>query len=121
MTMIDNPEAYREFCLALGDVAEKMPFGKFAARYETILALYVEGHMFTYADVADFHTIYIKVNPGTIDDLYADYECVGPPMNMSKRHWISVRIGEDMPDKEVQELIRKAFDIVKAKYGKKRQ
>lgn len=39
-------EEFRKYCLSLGDVSEKMPFGKFAARYDSILAFYVYGHMF---------------------------------------------------------------------------
>lgn len=118
--MIDNPEAYREYCLALGEVSEKMPFGKFAPRYETILALYTLGHIFTYADVSDFTVIYVKVNPDTIDELYAGYDSIGPPMNMSRRHWVSIQIGGDMPDAKVQELLAEAYQIVRKQYTKKR-
>lgn len=118
--MMDNPESYREFCLSLGDVTEKMPFGNFSPRYASVLALYTEGHMFTYADVADFTIIYLKVSPDKVDELYASYDAVGEPMNMSKRHWIGVRLGEDMDDKTLRSLLREAYEIVKKQYAKKR-
>lgn len=117
--MIDNAEAYREYCLSLGNVEEKMPFGKFAPRYETVLALYVEGHMFTYADVADFGTLNIKVSPDVADELRARYCAVEPPMNLSPRHWVGVRLGEDMDDTTVCKLLRDAYRIVREQYTKK--
>jgi len=47
-------EEFRKYCLSLGDVSEKMPFGKFAARYDSILAFYVYGHMFCFIDIDNF-------------------------------------------------------------------
>lgn len=118
--MISNQEAYRDFCLSLGsDVTEKMPFGKFAARYDSILVLYVEGHMFTYADMADYSRIYLKVDTEKVDELYARYTAVSAPLNMSKRHWVSVAIDGDMDEATLCGLIREAYGLVKEKYKRK--
>lgn len=119
--MLDNPEGYREFCLSLGDVTEKMPFGKFAERYASVLALYVEGHMFTYADTADYGLLNIKVSPLVVDELHARWAAVGLPMNLSKRHWVSVDVRSDMPEAEIETLLRNAYDIVRRQYTKKRR
>lgn len=112
-----SAEEYRTFCLSLGEVGEKMPFGKFAARYASIIAFYVEGHMFSYADIASFETIYLKVHPEVVDELYAGYTAVGAPLNMSKRHWIGINIRDDMSWSQIQELLREAFKIVQKQYG----
>ena len=36
-----NIEEFREYCLSLGEVKEKMPFGKFAQRFDSLLVFYV--------------------------------------------------------------------------------
>lgn len=115
---IADPDAYREFCLSLGEVTEKMPFGNFAPRYASILALYVMGHMFTYTDVADYTIIYLKVDTNEVDELYAQYSAVEKPMNMSPRHWVGIRLESDMPPARICELIVKAYEIVKQQYTK---
>lgn len=117
---LDNAEDYRAFCLALADdVTEKMPFGKFAERFAGILALYVNGHMFTYADTDSFAIINVKVPPETVDELYARYTAVTPPMNISKRHWVGINVHADMPPHVLRALLRQAYGIVKDKYRKK--
>lgn len=45
-----NIEELRDFCLSLGDVTEKTPFGKFARRFDSVLAFYVCGHIFCMTD-----------------------------------------------------------------------
>lgn len=118
--IIDNPQTYREFCLSLGEVTEKMPFGNFAPRFASILALYTQGHMFTYADVDDFKSVYLKADPMEIEHLYAVYDCVGEPLNMSKKYWVRIDLGSDMPQEVLCDLLRKAYDIVFKKYSKKK-
>lgn len=113
-----SPEEYREYCLSLGEVSEKMPFGNFAERYASIIAFYVNGHMFSYADIANFEVLYIKVSPDIVDDLYAEYSAVGAPLNMSKRHWIGVNIHDDMSFEKIKALIAEAYEIVRTKYAK---
>ncbi len=59
-------EEFRKYCLSLGDVSEKMPFGKFAARYDSILAFYVYGHMFCFIDIDNFTFVNVKSTPDEI-------------------------------------------------------
>ncbi len=49
-----NIEEFREYCLSLGEVKEKMPFGKFAQRFDSLLVFYVLDHMFCFVDIEDF-------------------------------------------------------------------
>lgn len=117
--MMDNAEDYREYCLGLGDVTEKMPFGRFAPRFASILALYTEGHMFTYADVADFSLVTLKAEPSRIDGLYERYSGVQAPLNLSRRYWVGVRVGpgSDVPDSLLRSLLADAYALVRAKYA----
>ena len=40
---------------------------------------------------------------------------------MNKKHWISVYFNQDIPDKEIKELVRKSYDIVAKSLTKKEQ
>ena len=64
-----NSEVFRKYCLSLGNVSEKMPFGKFAARYDSILAFYVCGHMFCFIDIDNFTFVNVKSTPDEIEDI----------------------------------------------------
>lgn len=55
-----NIEELRDFCLSLGYVTEKTPFGKFARRFDSVLAFYVCGHIFCMTDLNDFSTVTLK-------------------------------------------------------------
>ena len=105
-----NIEDYREYCLSLGnDIEEKLPFQKFKN----------VGHMFSFFDCNDFSVISLKCQPERIEDLKAQYKCIGNPYNESPKHWIGIN-PLTAPDDLLQELTRNSFEIVKAKYASKR-
>ena len=112
-----NIEAYREYCLSLGEgIEEKLPFQKFKSG-EGVLAFYVAGHMFSFFDCNDFSVISLKFQPERIEELKAQHECVGNPYNESPKHWIGVSPAS-APDELLKELTRNSYEIVKAKYAK---
>jgi len=85
-----NIEDYRKYCLSLDDdVEEKLPFQKFK-NGEGVLVFYVIGHMFSFFDCNDFSVITLKCQPERIEDLKAQYECIGKPYNESPKHWIGI-------------------------------
>ena len=114
-----NIEDYREYCLSLGaDVEEKLPFQKFKSG-DGVLVFYVMGHMFSFFDCNDFSVISMKCQPERIEDLKAQYDCIGNPYNESPKHWIGLT-PNTAADDLLQELTRNSYDIVKAKYASKR-
>jgi predicted DNA-binding protein (MmcQ/YjbR family) len=56
--------------------------------------------------------------PERIEDLKAQYECIGNPFNESSKHWIGID-PNSAPDDLLQELTRNSYEIVKEKYTKK--
>lgn len=118
-TFVGNPEAWRALCLSVGEVEERMPFGAFAPRFASILAFYTLGHMFAFADVDDFTAVNVKVDPAEVDELHARYVAVDGPMNLSRRHWVSVRLGSDMDDAALRDLLRRAYGVVRRQYTKR--
>lgn len=113
-----NIEDYRDYCLSLGDdIEEKFPFQKFKSG-EGVLVFYVSGHMFSFFDCNDFSVISLKCQPERIDDLKAQFDCIGRPYNESPKHWIGIHPAE-APDDLLKQLTRNSYEIVKAKYGKR--
>ena len=114
-----NIDEYRDYCLSLGDdVEEKLPFQKIK-NGEGVLVFYVCGHMFSFFDCNNFHVISLKCPPETIDELKAQYDCIGNPYNESPKHWIGID-PHSAPDDLLKELTLNSYEIVKQKYNRKR-
>ncbi len=105
-------EEFREYCLSLGDVTEKMPFGKFAKRYDSILAFYVTEHMFCLIDIENFSFVNIRSTPEEIENIRASYYSVGNPVNPTMRHWIRLDLYGDIPMKNILKLVKRAYEII---------
>lgn len=112
-------ERFREYCLSFDEVTEKTPFGKFAARFDSVLVFYVCGHMFCMVDMDDFHYAVVKNTPEMIAQLHETSNSVGHLRNMSPKYWIQLNFGRDIPDTEILDLVKQSYRIVKAKYIKK--
>lgn len=113
-------DRFRGYCLALEGVSEKMPFGRFAVRYESVLAFYVLGHMFCFVDIDDFTSVDVKSSPDEIAELQARYVSWERPLNRSLRHWIRIRFDGDVADETIYELVARAYDLVRQQYGASR-
>jgi predicted DNA-binding protein (MmcQ/YjbR family) len=109
-------EGFREYCLSLPGVTEGTPFEKFSRGKFTILVFYVSGHMFCYFNIDDFSSITIKCDPGEMVELKERYQAIGEPFNGDKRYWISVRLGQDVSDDKVRELVSNSYRLVAQKY-----
>lgn len=113
-----NLENFRNYCLSLGNVTEKMPFGKFAKRYDSILVFYVCGHMFCFIDIDNFTFANIRLTPEELDELRAGYTSLSNPINCSMRYWIQLDFNGDIPDSIIYDKVQRAYNVVKSKYTK---
>lgn len=111
-------ERFREYCLSFEGVTEKTPFGKFAARFDSVLVFYVCDHMFCMVDIDDFHYVVVKNTPEKIAQLHESSNSVVCQRNMSAKYWIQLYFGGDIPDSEILEYVRQSYEIVKSKYNK---
>lgn len=114
-----NIEELREYCLSLGDVTEKTPFGKFASRFDSVLVFYVCDHMFCMVDMDDFTYAVVKNTPEKITELHETRQSVKSQRNMMAKYWIQLNFGGDVSYAEILDLVRQSYEIVKAKYTKK--
>jgi predicted DNA-binding protein (MmcQ/YjbR family) len=111
-----NIEDLREYCLSLPGVTEGTPFEKFSRGKFTILVFYVSGHMFCYFNIDDFNAVTIKCDPAEMAELKERYMAVGEPYNGDKRHWMSVAIGQDVPDDVLKAMVRRSHELVAKQY-----
>ena len=85
-------EAFREYCLSLGDVEEKLPFAKMPGG-DTVLAFYVNGHTFCYCDIDDFKTVIVKCQAERIPELLENTKGICPPDNhFNAKYWIGLEV-----------------------------
>ncbi|MDE6492642.1 MAG: MmcQ/YjbR family DNA-binding protein [Lactobacillus sp.] len=116
-----NIEDFRDYCLSMEGVTEKTPFGKFARRYDSILVFYILGHMFCFADMDNFTSVTVKSAPDEIEEIRMNHLSVSGPLNQSLRHWVQLNLNGDISDSEIYALVKRAYDIIKAKYTPKRK
>lgn len=115
-----NIEDFRTFCLSLKGVQDKMPFEKAASEYDrNLLVFYVVDKWFCFVNIDVFDFCNMKCDPEQIADLQDRYEGIRPGYHMNKKHWISVYFDKDVPDKTIQELVKRSYDMVVASLSKK--
>ena len=116
-----NIEELRDYCLSMDGVTEKTPFGKFARRFDSVLVFYILDHMFCLTDMDDFASVTVKAEPEVIEELKMTRSSVSSHRNMSERHWIQLNLNGDVSDRELNDLVQRSYEIVKAKYSGKRK
>ena len=114
-----NIEDFREYCISMEGVTEKIPFAKFAPRFNSTIVFYVLGHMFCMVDMEDFTSVSFRSTPEDIAEITERYSAVAPPVNKAMKLWIRIKLNEDMPDKEIYSYVKRAYEIVRDKYAKK--
>ena len=103
-----NIETFREFCLSFPETTEEFPFD------ENTLVFKVAGKMFALCDVDDFESINLKCDPDEALLLRDQYEEVVPGYHMNKKHWNTVSMQSNLPDKLLREWIETSYRLVLA-------
>ncbi len=97
-----------------------MPFPNVPDKYsQDVLCFYVASKWFCFVNIEVFDFCCIKCNPDEMEELRATYTGIKPGWHMNKKHWISVYFNQDVPDKEIKELVKKSYDIVVKSLTKK--
>ena len=97
-----NIEDYREYCLSVKGATECMPFD------EHTLVFKVMDKMFTFATLRPKNGRFwadMKCNPDKSEELIEQYEDIFWGPFSDKKHWITVYLEGDVPDKLIKELI----------------
>ena len=98
----------RATCLALPGTQEELPFGP------QTLVFKVGGKIYALAAIEPFDHLTVKCDPERAVALRDRYGAVQPGYHMNKRHWNTLWLGQDLPDREVLHWVNHAYKRVVA-------
>ena len=108
-----NIETFRDFCLDKAGTSEGFPFD------EKTLVFKVMGKMFALTNVDVFQSVNLKCDPEYAIELRETFQGIKPGYHMSKKHWNTVAIESDVPDKLILELVDQSYNLVVKSLTKK--
>ena len=101
-----NIEDYRNYCLKMPGVTEGFPFDN------NTIVFKVMNKMFALAGVENFVSTNLKCDPELAVELREAFHSIKPGFHMNKKHWNTIEIEGDVPDKKLFELISHSYDLV---------
>lgn len=102
-----NIEELREYALSFPYTEESLPFD------ETTLVIKVKGKMFLLFDIESKPlSVNVKCDPDEALELRDKYFFVHPGYHMSKKHWNTVVVNDDVPDELVLRWVRESYLLV---------
>lgn len=117
-----NIEEFRNYCLSLKGVTEKMPFRKATSDYDrNLLVFSIGGKWFCFVNIEAFDFCNLKSSPEASAELQAEFDAVRLGYHMNHRHWISVYFNHDMPDERILSLVTDAYRRVLTSLPKREQ
>ncbi|MFY7758833.1 MAG: MmcQ/YjbR family DNA-binding protein [Flavobacterium stagni] len=106
-----------DYCLSKKGVTEHFPFD------EDTLVFKVMGKMFCLASLKEWEqgnpSINLKCDPDYALVLRDEFESVQPGYHSNKKHWNTVYVNREIPDKKVIHFINHSYELVAAKLPKK--
>lgn len=108
-------EELRDYCLKKPGVTEHTPFD------ERTLVFKVLNKMFCLTDMVDFQSVNLKCDPELAIERRETFVGVLPGYHMSKVHWNTVRLNEDVSDKDVLSWVDESYELIVKSLSKKLQ
>jgi predicted DNA-binding protein (MmcQ/YjbR family) len=106
-----------DYCLSKKGVTEHFPFD------EDTLVFKVMGKMFCLASLKEWEqgnpSLNLKCDPDYALVLRDEFESVQPGYHSNKKHWNTVYVNREIPDKKVIHFINHSYELVAAKLPKK--
>ena len=98
----------RNYCLSLPGATETFPFEPAVSVFKA-----ANGRMFAIAGATSKPLdVTLKCDPDIGLALRAEFASVVPGYHVNKRHWITVTLGGDVPDRRIRQLIEDSYDLV---------
>lgn len=108
-----NIQQLYEFCLTKKGVTEHFPFD------EVTLVFKVGGKMFALTSLEDWEnatpSVNLKCDPNLAVELREKFEGISPGYHSNKKHWNTIKINADVPDKKITHLINHSYELVFSK------
>jgi len=105
----------RDFCLSFKGVTEALPFD------HSTLVFKVFDKIFLLTNLDEFASINVKCNPELAIDLRERYNAVRAGYHMNKKHWNTILLHDDMPDKEIIQQIVHSYQLIVSNLPKKQR
>ena len=102
-------EAVQKFCLSLPHVTEDV-------QWENDLLFRIGKKMFAVASLepASSHRLSFKCTPETFAELI-EREAIVPAPYVARYHWVALERFEALSERELKELLKKAYELVRDK------
>ncbi|MDO6738366.1 MmcQ/YjbR family DNA-binding protein [Wenyingzhuangia sp. 2_MG-2023] len=111
-----NIEDLRMYCLLKLHVTESFPFD------ESTLVFKVVDKMFALTGLDKLpHAVNLKCDPEQALVLRENYNAVAPGYHMSKKHWNTILLEDDMSSHDLKKWVDHSYDLVVASFSKKKQ
>ncbi len=103
-----NIEQLRRLCIDKKGVEESFPFD------ESTLVFKIGNKMFALMglDDVDAPSVNLKGDPEYNMILREEYQGIKPGFHMNKKHWNTVELESDVPDKMIGEMIETSYQLV---------
>ena len=108
-----NIEELREYCIKKNGVTETFPFG------ELTLVFKVGGKIFLITSLDESNSFNAKCDPERAMELREQYTEVIPGYHMNKKHWNTVYMDGQLPNKLLREIIDHSYELVLSGLPKK--
>ena len=108
-----NVEWVRKECLSLPMTTEDMPFGN------DTLVFRLHGKIFCLLSLEPADRMNLKADPEQALAWREAYPQVQPGYHMNKKHWNTVYVNREIPDKKIIHFIHHSYELVVSKLPKK--
>ena len=114
-----NIESYTKYCTSKNGVTEHFPFD------EDTLVFKVGGKMFALSSLSEWEkgtpSVNLICDPERAEELRAEFDGINPGYHMSKIHWNTIAVNQDVSDALIRELIDHSYELVCKSLTKKLQ
>ena len=106
-------ESVRKFCLSFPHVTEDV-------QWQSDLLFRIGGKMFAVAalDPSSSHRLSFKCTPEMFAEL-TEREAIVPAPYVARYHWVALERFDALPDRELQNLLKNAYELVREKLPNK--
>jgi predicted DNA-binding protein (MmcQ/YjbR family) len=108
-----SPEELKAACLTFAGAREEFPFDRATSVFK------VAGKVFALSHLAGVPLrVSLKCDPDLAVQLRLSYPAITPGYHLNKRHWNTVVVAAEVPDRLLVEMIEDSYDLVVARLPK---
>jgi len=99
-------QEFLDYCSGKTGAVKDFPFD------DETLVMKVQGKMFALINLIPPHNANLKCDPVYALALRQKYKGVKPGYHMDKRHWNTIDLDSDVPDKDIFDMIDDSYNLV---------